>query len=439
MIALDRYYREVRGGEPVTVQVTATGSGPFTYGGNSPSAGSFSGFTTSSLSFPSIASGLSGGFSVSATNTGGTSPAQFFYVRVVPSAPFIIAQPPAVQTNTGRPVVLSVSVGGSSGLSYQWFKNGNAITNASQPNYSVVSPTPSDTGDYTVVIRNSLGFATSETVRLGVDETPRFVSIATRALAGRTDAPLIVGCAIVGPGNKRLLVRGVGPGLAVPPFNLAGILPDPVLTVSNSAGAAIYSNDDWRDSNDVPGVETSNGRLGAFSLPIPSLDAAGILALAPGSYTAVVTGKNGATGVALAEVYEEDNTSARMLGLSSRAFVGTGAAVTIPGVVVRGGGAPKKILVRAVGPGLTAFNVPNVLVDPILTITDSSGINLATNDNWETSANLADLIAATARTTFPLTPGSKDAAILVTLPTGGYTAQVSGVAGASGNALVEVD
>jgi hypothetical protein len=435
VIALDSYYREVRGNEPFTVQVTASGSGPLTYNGLAP------GFTTSAISFPGIASSNSSALSVSATNSDGFSPlnsgAQFFYLRVVPSPPVIATQPSPVQTNTGRPVSLSVSVFGNSS-SYQWFKNGNAVTNATGSSLNFQSPTLSDSGNYTVVIRNSLGIATSETVRLGVDETPRFVSIATRALAGRTDAPLIAGFAVQGPGDKRVLVRGVGPSLANPPFNLTGVLADPVLTVYNSAGTAIYTNDDWGSAADFPGVETAATRLGAFPLAKPSADAAGILNLAPSNYTVVVTGKNGATGVALAEVYEDDNQSSRLLGLSSRAFVGTGAAVTIPGIVVRGGGAPKKILIRAVGPGLAPFNVANVLADPVLTINDGAGTSLATNDNWESSANIADLIAATAKTTFPLAPGSRDAAILVTLPTGGYTVLVSGVAGASGNALVEI-
>ena len=437
VVALDSYYREVRGGEAFTVRASAAGSGPLTYSGTSPSAGTFSGFTTSAIAFPGIAAGSSGGYSVSATNAGGTSPAQFFYVRVIPSAPFIVAQPPAVQTNSGRSVALSVSAGGSSFLSYQWFKNGTAVANATNSTLNFASATAADSGDYTVVIRNSLGFATSDTVHLGVDETPRFINIATRALAGRADAPLIAGFVVAGPGNKRVMIRAVGPTLS-DAFGLAGTLADPVLAVYNSAGALVYTNDDWATTNDIPGIASAGVRLGAFTLTGNSADAACILTLQPGGYTAVVTGKNGATGIALVEVYEDDNNSARLTNLSSRAYVGTGGSVAIPGIVVRGGSAAKKLLVRAVGPGLTAFGVPSVLADPILTITDSTGTVVATNDNWQTAANLADLTAATARVTFPLAAGSKDAALFVTLPPGGYTVQVSGVANATGNALVEV-
>ena len=442
IIALDPVYREVRAGEPFTARLSVTGSAPFTYSATYPS-GSFIGAAGPLVSFLSASTSFGGVFNITATNAVGASAVQSFFVRVIPSAPFIVTQPTAVQTNSGRPVNLTVAVGGSSGFSYQWFKNGSAVTSGNVTNTSsgssltFGSPNPADSGDFTVVIRNSLGFATSQTVHLGVDETPRFVNIATRALAGRTDSPLIAGFVVAGPGTKRVMVRAVGPTLGSA-FNLPGFLPDPVLSVYNSAGTLVYANDDWTSANDVSGLASAGTRLGAFTLAAASADSGGILTLSPGSYTAVVTGKNNATGLALVEVYEDDIFSSRLVNLSSRAFVGTGGSVAIPGIVIRGGTVAKKLLVRAVGPGLTAFGVSGVLANPSLTITDSGGFTLATNDDWETNANAADLLAATNKVTFPLATGSKDAALLVTLPPGGYTVQVSGVADASGNALVEV-
>jgi uncharacterized delta-60 repeat protein len=436
IFALDSYYREVRAGEPFAVQVSATGSAPLTYGGTY-SGGSFNGVTTATVPFPTLAATNSGPIAINASNGNAVSPAQTFYVRVLPSAPFIVQQPVALQSNSGRIVSLSVTSGGSSGLSYQWFKNGNAIATGVQATFTLGAANPADSGDYTVVVRNNLGFATSQTVHLGIDETPRFVNIATRALAGRSDSPLIAGFVVAGPGAKRVMVRAVGPTLGSS-FNLPGFLPDPVLSVYNAAGTLVYANDDWSSANDVPGLASAGTRLGAFTLGAASADAGGILTLSPGSYTAVVTGKNNATGLALVEVYEDDNVSSRLVNLSSRAFVGTGGSVAIPGIVVRGGTTPKKLLVRAVGPGLTAFGVSSVLTNPIVTITNSAGVDVATNDDWETNANVADLRAATNKVTFPLAIGSKDAALLVTLPPGGYTVQVSGVADATGNALVEV-
>ena len=436
IIALDPVYREVRAGEPFTARVSVTGSAPFTYSASYPS-GSFTGAAGPVVSFPTTSANIGGVFTLTATNAVGGSIAQPIFVRVIPSAPLIITEPVAIQTNSGRSATLSVTAGGSSGLSYQWFKNGSAIALATGAAYTLPNTNPADSGDYTVVIRNSLGFATSQTVHLGVDETPRFVNIATRALAGRTDSPLIAGFVVAGPGTKRVMVRAVGPTLGSA-FNLPGFLADPVLSVYNSSGTLVYSNDDWTSANDVSGLASAGARLGAFTLGAASADAGGILTLSPGSYTAVVTGKNNATGLALVEVYEDDNISSRLINLSSRAFVGTGGSVAIPGIVVRGGSVPKKLLIRAVGPGLTAFGVSSVLVNPTVTITNSAGVNVATNDDWETNANVADLLAATNKVTFPLANGSKDAALLVTLPPGGYTVQVSGVADATGNALVEV-
>ncbi|MBC7365741.1 MAG: hypothetical protein H7343_02835, partial [Undibacterium sp.] len=249
---------------------------------------------------------------------------------------------------------------------------------------------------------------------------------------------LIAGFVVAGPGNKRVMLRASGPTLAAPPFNLPGTLADPILSVYNSAGTLIYTNDDWTSANDVPGLATAGPRLGAFPFLANSADAAGILNLAPGGYTAVVTGKAGATGIALIEVYEDDNLSSRLSNLSTRAYVGTDSFVAIPGIVTRGGANAKKVLVRAVGPGLTSFGVANVLANPTVALIDSAGNTVATNDDWETNPNLADLLTATASVTFPLAPGSKDAALLVTVPTGGYTLQVSGVANTTGNVLVEV-
>ena len=110
----------------------------------------------------------------------------------------------------------------------------------------------------------------------------------------------------------------------------------------------------------------------------------------------------------------------------------------IPAFVTSTHGATKKFLIRGLGPALTQFGVTAALADPILSVVNSAGLTVATNDNWETNANLAELTAITAQMAFPLAPGSKDASLLVTLPPGGYTCIVSGVANTTGTALVEV-
>ena len=164
----------------------------------------------------------------------------------------------------------------------------------------------------------------------------------------------------------------------------------------------------------------------------------------PISYTAVISGKavNGTetTGVALAEIYEDDATAGRLVNLSSRGFVSPGASVMIPAFVTGNLATPtpKKLLIRGVGPALTTFGVPNVLANPTLSVVDSAGRTVATNDDWETNSNLAELRTVTAQLAFPLAAGSRDAALLLSLPSGAFTCVVSGVGNTSGTALVEV-
>jgi hypothetical protein len=440
IVELDSFYREIRVGEPFSVQVSATGSAELTYVATTPN-GTIT--ATNPVSFTSNLTQNSGAYQITARNAVGSSTSQFFYVRVVPAAPFIVAQPIGFQTNTGRPLTLTVTAGGGSGNTYQWFKNGLAIANAFGATFTIAKSAVADSGDYTVVIRNTLGFATSKTVHVGVDETARFINLSTRGNVGKSDSLLIVGFVITGPGTKRVMLRAVGPTLSQ--FNVTGVLADPILRVFNGSGAQIYSNDDWGSSNDIPGVATGESRVGAFTLPNGSADAAGILTLNPGSYTAVVSGKpNGTTetsGIALAEIYEDDtNSSARLVNLSSRGVVSPGASVMIPAFVTAtpGTATPKKFLIRGVGPALAPFGVANFLVNPTVTVTTQTGTVIATNDDWETNANVDELRNVTAQMAFPLPAGSKDAALLVSLPPGGYTIQVSGVNNTSGTALVEV-
>lgn len=443
LLSIDPLYVEARAGVPFSVQLVGTGSAQLRYSFGGASAGTATGDA------PSIGTVVNpqftGVYSGNVTNSVGTSISASIFVRIVPSAPVITAQPAALQTNTGRPITLTVVSGGSGPLSYQWFKNDTLLTGATGAtgaSYSVAKSTVADSGDYTVVVRNNLGFATSQTVHVGIDETARIINLATRANTQSSASPLILGFTIQGLGNKRVTIRAVGPSLEQ--FGVPGFLVDPLLRVYNAAGALVYSNDNWNQSNDVPGIASSQLRLGAFSLNDVSKDAAGILTLTPGSYTAVITGApvNGVetSGVALGEIYEDDAQSARLVNLSSRGFVSPGASIMIPGFVTTTTAtqAPKKFLIRGIGPALQQFGVANSLLNPTLSVVDSAGKTVATNDDWEQNANLAELRAVTTQQAFPLAAGSKDAALLVSLVPGQYTCLVSGVANTSGTALVEI-
>ncbi len=245
------------------------------------------------------------------------------------------------------------------------------------------------------------------------------LSLRTSLEAGRN---VIVGF-VVRPPGKQLLVRAAGPALAA--FGLTTAMADPRIELF-SGGGRVAQNNDW-----PAGLAPAFSSLGAFSFPVASRDAA-VLQSIGGAGTAVVTGTAG--GVVLVEGYDAGAGSAvRLLNLSARNRVGTGADALIAGFVIAGTGT-QRVLVRAIGPGLAAFGVPDALADPRLEVRDATG-RIAENDNWD--ASLAPVFAQAGA--FALTPGSRDAAVMLTLAAGrSYTVQVTGAGAATGEALVEV-
>jgi uncharacterized repeat protein (TIGR03806 family) len=268
----------------------------------------------------------------------------------------------------------------------------------------------------------------------------RIVNLAARAPVGAGANALIAGFVVAPGANKTVLIRGIGPALAAAPFNVAGTLADPLLTVfgPDSTTRIAATNDNWLTS-DAPAFAAT----GAFPLAAGSRDAAVAVELAPGSYTVQLAGSGAAGGVALIEVYDTDPGSgasgSRLVNAAVRAQVGTGTDVLIPGLVI-GAGAPKRVLIRAVGPGIAAapFNVAGVLAQPVLSLF-MGALNVGTNAAWNSATNAAAIRDATrAVGAFPLAEGSRDSAMLVTLPPGAFTLHVSGASNTSGVVLVEV-
>jgi hypothetical protein len=148
---------------------------------------------------------------------------------------------------------------------------------------------------------------------------------------------------------------------------------------------------------------------------------------------------NSTTGVALTEIYDIDTVpGARLTAVAARMNVTLGEGTLIAGFTIAGN-APKTMLIRGVGPTLATFGVTGVLADPQIAVFSGS-TQVASNDNWETGASTAAQISAASAQVgeFPLPAGSKDAALLVTLPPGSYTVVVTGVGNTTGVALVEV-
>ena len=269
------------------------------------------------------------------------------------------------------------------------------------------------------------------------DGTERLANVSTRSLAGSGARTLIAGFAVNGTTPKDVLVRATGPALSL--FGVPGTLPNPRLRIFKDA-TVLFDNDDWSIGGSVPQISATAARLGAFPLGIGSLDAALLVRLDPGSYTAQVSSDAVAAGVALVEVYDAsvDSTSPqKLINVSTRADVGTGGDILIVGVVVAGQ-APKKLLIRGIGPALAVFGVTGALAAPRLQLYRGSQL-LRENSGWSAGTDAALITAAAAQVgAFTLADGSKDCALLLYLAPGSYTAQISGVANTTGVALVEV-
>lgn len=129
--------------------------------------------------------------------------------------------------------------------------------------------------------------------------------------------------------------------------------------------------------------------------------------------------------------FEPDTSKLR--NLSTRGVVETGDNVLIAGFILGGNGlVTNKVVVRAIGPSLTAAGVPNALQDPTLELHNASGDVIASNDNWRDTQQIQ--IQATGLA--PTDP--RESTILTTLPAGPYTAIVRGVGNSTGVGLVEV-
>jgi hypothetical protein len=461
----------INSGQSASFSATATSSTAFTYQwqvlvsgsstwANLVNSATYSGVSTGTLTVSSATVLLDGSqFQCVATNAAGgvaSSAASLFVL----GAPAVTTTAQTQSAAAGGTVALTVAAAGRS-LSYQWLFNGTALANganvagATTAILTLSNLTSANAGVYSVVVTNSYGSTTAPVATLSI-VTARLTNLSSRASVGTGANNLYVGFVIGGAGSKQILLRGAGPALAN--FGIGAYLTNPVLTLNNSSGTAIAANTGWGGTSALANLFT---QVGAFAWSATSADSALALGAAPypalavGSYTATVAGANGGTGVALEEIYDTDSgtPSARLINLSSRANVGTGANVLIAGFVIGGGGA-EKVLIRGIGPALANYGLSSatVLSTPQLTLSDAAGNIIATNLNgWSNTPALgAAPVAASASVqpasaavmasvgAFALTANSADTALLVTLPAGAYTAQVAGANGTTGVALIEV-
>ena len=252
-----------------------------------------------------------------------------------------------------------------------------------------------------------------------------FLNISTRTRVGTGDNALIGGFIVIGNASKKVIIRAIGPSLAVGGSPLAGRLADPTLELRDGAGGLIFSNDNWVDSPQAQQI------IDSTVPPSDDHEAAIVATLAPGNYTAIMRGVNNTTGIGVVEVYDlAPNASANLANISSRGFVETGDNVMIGGFIVDN--QASQLIVRAIGPSLTQFGLPNALADPTLELHNGDGATIAFNNDWP------DTDRAAIEDTGIAPSNNKESAIFTTLAPGSYTAIVRGKNNGTGVALVEV-
>jgi hypothetical protein len=251
------------------------------------------------------------------------------------------------------------------------------------------------------------------------------INLSTRMRVQTGDNVAIGGFIITGSVSKHLVLRAIGPSLAQ--IGVPDVLADPILELHGPAGFVPIINDNWKD-------DQANTLAASGLAPTNDLESAIDATLAPGAYTAILRGKDNASGVALMEVYDLDQSvAAKLANISTRALVGLGNDIVIAGFIL-GGAGDDRLVVRGIGPSLSVVGVPNALADPTLELRDSDGALLVSNNDWQDdSAQAAELTAA------GLAPANNlECGMALTLSPGLYTALLSGVNNSTGVGLVEV-
>lgn len=259
-----------------------------------------------------------------------------------------------------------------------------------------------------------------------VTSATRALNISTRDQVKGGENVLIGGFIISGVEAKKVIVRAIGPSIAA-----QGTLQDPVLELRGAGGSLIKGNDNWKD--------TLSQRQQIEQTPLAPKDdreSAIIIALNPGSYTMVLSGKNGAEGIAVVEAYDlGERGASELANISSRGLVQTADNVMIAGFILGGEGTQdSQVAIRGLGPSLQEAGVTNALADPTLDLRDKDGTRIDFNDNYgDNSAQAAELAA------HGLTPkDAHEAGLFHTFAPGAYTVILAGHGSETGIGLVEV-
>lgn len=305
-------------------------------------------------------------------------------------------------------------------------------------------PNQNKLGDYLTIVSDVAGGNVAYSATFNGEEDIYYVRVAppaeqllnlsTRTRVSTGEKVLIAGFIVRGTDPKRVIIRGIGPSLS----NVAGTLSDPVLEL-HQGNTTLIVNDNWKTRQDG---SSQQAEVEATTVPPTNdLESAIVATLNPGTYTAVLSGKNDTSGIGVVEVYDLDHAAnSELANLSSRGFVDMNNDVMIGGLIVGGPNTDGKatVLVRALGPSLLSQGVQNPLADPTLELHDSNGGTLATNDNWKINDQTQQSQESAIRATTVAPSNDFEAALVATLSPGTYTAVVRGKNNTVGIALVEI-
>jgi len=304
-------------------------------------------------------------------------------------------------------------------------------------------PNQNKIGDYIAMVSDPAGGDVAYSATFNGEEDIYYVRVAThsshlqnistRANVLTGDRVLIAGFIIGGTGPKQVIIRGLGPSTG-----LAGALADPTLELYQGS-QIIATNDNWKTNSNGTSQQAAIQATGLA--PGNDLESAILITLNPGSYTAILRGKNNTSGQGLVDLYDLTPAGASIFtNISSRGYVSTGNDVMIAGFIIGGGnGYGADVLVRALGPTLSNFGVTGVLADPMLELHNGNGTLIATNDNWQTNDASQQSQQAYIQSQYGLAPPNPlESVIVASLAPGSYTAIVRGKNNTSGTGLIEV-
>ncbi len=358
------------------------------------------------------------------------------------AAPLVItSQPQSAQIDSGGSTSLRIAMGAGGPYTYQWYRDGVAISGATASTFAVANAALANEGDYHVVVSDGRSSLQSQTasIKIASNNPGRIVNLSVRAQLEASGAPLITGFVMQGSGSRPVLVRAVGDTLAS--FGVQNAVRDTALKLYR--GQNVFSeNDDWTRDSETAQTRSASANVGAFALAETAKDAALVRRLLAEPYTIHALNQTAQEGIVLVEMYDAlgaHDPSSRIANVSARARVSGGDGVLIAGLVVAGN-TTCRLMARVVGPTLSSFGVTGVLADPTLELYASGASTpIATNDDWASvqSAVVGEGLFRRVGA-FDLPAGSRDSVIVTRIQPGAYTLVAQGKGAAQGQALIEI-